>query len=100
MGLGRVQVPDRQPQRVAAGKLGMRDENLAALIDRFEKTLVERVDFAVGHVPRTRSEAHDAEGHGCEALEMRGSVDPACEQLRESHVFGKTHTKSVRAEVT
>ena len=64
-----VQVADRQPQHEPAVQPRVRQEDLAAAVDRVEQALVERV-------AAPRAEADDAEGHGASRSNVATGVDP------------------------
>src|SRR5262245_3258559 len=66
---GGVEVADRESQDVAAVQARVRNEDLAARVDRVEQSLVESI------VTRC-DEADDAEGYRCDALEVVALIDP------------------------
>lgn len=85
----RTKVAHRQPQHEPVVQSRVRQEYVTSRIDRVEQSLVERVELVVGdrYTPRSGSEAHDAERHRGEALEIRIRINPSAEELRQPDVL-------------
>src|SRR5688500_1229065 len=94
MHFGRAEVADREPQREPPVEPGVRDEDLSASVDGFEKAFVESVGRDRAAKRRPGAKTDDAEGDRGETLELRRPIDPGCEQSREPHVLADPLTQT------
>src|SRR5687767_10727934 len=87
-----VEITDREPKRIPAVELGMRQENLARGVDLFEQAFVEFVRVLC-------AEADDAERYRRGSFEIGRGVDPSGEQPRQADVLAEPGSHALGAEM-